>query len=107
MPTAIVRGVPGEDETNLPRRIGASLGRSAGGRRRASAMPMRLVPLAVVALAAFPLAGSPAAAGRVPGCTGSCFAAPAGSGPLFVVSGHGWGHGVGMSQYGAYGYAQH
>ena len=24
----------------------------------------------------------------------------------FVVTGHGWGHGVGMSQYGAYGYAQ-
>src|SRR4029079_9994061 len=24
-----------------------------------------------------------------------------------VVTGHGWGHGVGMSQYGAYGYAQH
>src|SRR5262249_18517879 len=24
----------------------------------------------------------------------------------FVVAGHGWGHGVGMSQYGAYGYAQ-
>jgi stage II sporulation protein D len=27
--------------------------------------------------------------------------------PQFVVSGHGWGHGIGMSQYGAYGYAQH
>jgi stage II sporulation protein D len=27
--------------------------------------------------------------------------------PQFVISGHGWGHGVGMSQYGAYGYAQH
>ena len=27
--------------------------------------------------------------------------------PLFVVSGHGWGHGVGMSQYGAFGYAKH
>ena len=27
--------------------------------------------------------------------------------PVFVISGHGWGHGVGMSQYGAYGYAQH
>jgi stage II sporulation protein D len=27
--------------------------------------------------------------------------------PLFVVSGHGWGHGVGMGQYGAYGYAKH
>jgi stage II sporulation protein D len=26
--------------------------------------------------------------------------------PQFVISGHGWGHGVGMSQYGAYGYAQ-
>ena len=26
--------------------------------------------------------------------------------PRFVISGHGWGHGVGMSQYGAYGYAQ-
>ena len=27
--------------------------------------------------------------------------------PVFVVSGHGWGHGVGMGQYGAYGYAKH
>ena len=27
--------------------------------------------------------------------------------PQFVITGHGWGHGVGMSQYGAYGYAQH
>ena len=26
--------------------------------------------------------------------------------PQFLISGHGWGHGVGMSQYGAYGYAQ-
>jgi stage II sporulation protein D len=25
----------------------------------------------------------------------------------FVISGHGWGHGVGMSQWGAYGYAKH
>jgi stage II sporulation protein D len=24
----------------------------------------------------------------------------------FIITGHGWGHGVGMSQYGAYGYAQ-
>ena len=29
------------------------------------------------------------------------------SGPTFFVSGHGWGHGVGMPQYGAYGYALH
>ena len=33
--------------------------------------------------------------------------APAATGSAtFVVTGHGWGHGVGMSQYGAYGYAQ-
>ena len=25
----------------------------------------------------------------------------------FFITGHGWGHGLGMSQYGAYGYAQH
>lgn len=29
------------------------------------------------------------------------------AGPSFFVSGHGWGHGVGLAQYGAYGYAQH
>ena len=26
--------------------------------------------------------------------------------PIFVISGRGWGHGVGMAQWGAYGYAQ-
>src|SRR5947207_7900286 len=31
----------------------------------------------------------------------------AATGATFVIAGHGWGHGVGMSQYGAYGYAQH
>jgi stage II sporulation protein D len=44
--------------------------------------------------------------------SGSAAAAPGGSRSAastatFVVTGHGWGHGVGMSQYGAYGYAQH
>ena len=29
------------------------------------------------------------------------------TGATFLVTGHGWGHGVGMPQYGAYGYAQH
>jgi stage II sporulation protein D len=36
----------------------------------------------------------------------SQYVAPAGSGALFLVSGHGWGHGVGMGQWGAQGYAQ-
>jgi SpoIID/LytB domain protein len=29
------------------------------------------------------------------------------TGATFLIAGHGWGHGVGMAQYGAYGYAQH
>ena len=33
-------------------------------------------------------------------------AAPAGAGTVFVIDGRGWGHGVGMSQYGARGYAE-
>jgi stage II sporulation protein D len=33
--------------------------------------------------------------------------APASAATEFVVNGKGWGHGVGMSQWGAYGYAQH
>jgi SpoIID/LytB domain protein len=63
--------------------------------------------IALLAVAAAVAAGSAAAARGASICTGTCFAAPAGSGPLLVFSGHGWGHGVGMSQYGAFGYAQH
>jgi stage II sporulation protein D len=71
-------------------------------------LPVMLRPsLVLVLLAAAVAAGSAAAAPQAPVCTGTCFAAPAGSGALFLFSGHGWGHGVGMSQYGAYGYAQH
>jgi stage II sporulation protein D len=61
----------------------------------------------VFSIAVAPVAGAATAARAAPACTSTCFSAPAGSGPLFLVSGHGWGHGVGMSQYGAYGYAQH
>ena len=34
-------------------------------------------------------------------------AAPASGATKLVVTGHGWGHGVGMSQWGAYGFAKH
>ena len=54
--------------------------------------------IALLAIAAAVAAGSAAAASGSSVCTGTCFAAPAGSGPLLVFSGHGWGHGVGMSQ---------
>ena len=53
------------------------------------------------------MSASSAAADAASVCSGTCFTAPAGSGALFLFSGHGWGHGVGMSQYGAYGYAKH
>src|SRR5689334_23793546 len=58
-----------------------------------------------IALAAAALTAGSAAGASV--CGTGCVTAPAGSGALFVFSGHGWGHGVGLSQYGAYGYAQH
>ena len=47
----------------------------------------------------FLLVALPAASGR------DVEPPPAGA-ATFVVTGHGWGHGVGFSQYGAYGYAQ-
>jgi stage II sporulation protein D len=62
-------------------------------------MPRRPIAVAVLAVSAALAAGPVAAADR--------YVAPAGSGALFVFTGHGWGHGVGMSQYGANGYAQH
>ena len=68
---------------------------------------MLLRAILILASAVVLSAGSAASARATSVCTGACFSAPAGSGALFVFSGHGWGHGVGMSQYGAYGYAQH
>src|SRR5438105_5071581 len=47
-----------------------------------------------------------AAVGAVPSAQARALA-PAWPNATFVITGHGWGHGVGMSQYGAYGYAQH
>src|SRR5438874_552324 len=80
----------------------ASLGRGRGTRRNLIGVfaVRRTLAFAFLALAA-PAAASAhvdaaayVAAGRLPS-------------PLFAVSGHGWGHGVGMGQYGAYGYAKH
>src|SRR3954447_5966622 len=64
-----------------------------------------LVRSLLIALAAAAVSAGSAAGASV--CGTGCVAAPAGSGALFLLSGHGWGPGVGMSQYGAYGYAQH
>jgi stage II sporulation protein D len=85
----------------------ATLGdpRPAERRTGSPSVTRRAVLLAIVVLLL--AAGTAAARGKAPVCSTGCTAAPAGSGPLFVVTGHGWGHGVGMSQYGAYGFAQH
>ncbi len=63
-------------------------------------MPRLLVVLTAL-VAAVTLASAPHAA-RV---STPQYVAPAGSGALFLVRGHGWGHGVGMGQWGAQGYA--
>ena len=76
----------------------ASLVRVPGAGRRGFGVPSMRRPLALV-LAIAAVGATPAAQGRP--------LAPAAQNPTFVITGHGWGHGVGMSQYGAYGYAQH
>ncbi len=50
--------------------------------------------LAAAVLAALGFAGTPAGHATPPS-------------PAFFVAGHGWGHGIGLAQYGAYGYALH
>jgi len=62
---------------------------------------MSIRPFAIVLVAALGLAGAGQVASKtVPPPTIR-------TQPTFFISGHGWGHGLGMSQYGAYGYAQH
>src|SRR5437870_2629793 len=102
--TAIAPGLsPVEKEyaSSKPRTMrdagSASLGRSTG----ATSMPRRLATVALPLVLL--LAGSASAQVRGEAVAGPAPAASA----LFLVSGHGWGHGVGMSQYGALGYAQH
>src|SRR3954453_1680115 len=59
-------------------------------------MPSRrlLLPLVLGAALLLPGAASPQTA-------------PAVTATTFVITGRGWGHGVGMGQWGAYGYAKH
>jgi stage II sporulation protein D len=61
----------------------------------------------LAALSALAVAvGFASAPHAAPPSAGPQFVAPAGSGALFLVSGHGYGHGVGMGQWGAQGYAK-
>ena len=69
----------------------ASLGRVLAG---VSPMRRTLVIVSVLLLGTGPAAPARDAEPAPPGAA------------TFLVTGHGWGHGVGLSQYGAYGYAQ-
>jgi SpoIID/LytB domain protein len=59
-----------------------------------------LLPVALLAVA---VSAVPATHAAAP----ARYVAPSGSGALFLITGHGWGHGVGMGQWGAEGYAIH
>jgi stage II sporulation protein D len=60
-------------------------------------LPLALLAVVVLAVPATHAASPPA----------KQYVAPRGSGALFLITGHGWGHGVGMGQWGAQGYALH
>ncbi|MDP8911025.1 MAG: SpoIID/LytB domain-containing protein [Actinomycetota bacterium] len=53
------------------------------------------------------VAGASAHVNARDGSTRARGAASKAGAPVFVITGRGWGHGVGMPQYGAYGFAQH
>ena len=75
-------------------------------------MPILVVVPAVIRRLTLPLAllaavllAVPASHAARPGAKPPSFVAPRGSGALFLITGHGWGHGVGMGQWGAQGAA--
>src|SRR5207248_3357444 len=88
----------GRTKRRLMRRMNEPRSASLGRRHRVFTMSRLLATLAF-ATTNLLAGGASAHVART--------AAPPAASPLFVVTGHGWGHGVGMSQYGAYGYAQH
>jgi SpoIID/LytB domain protein len=73
---------------------------------RTGGYPRSLLVRSLAALSAVVAAVVFASAPHAARSTGPQYVAPNGSGALFLVSGHGYGHGVGMGQWGAQGYAQ-
>ena len=73
---------------------------------RTGSYPRSLLARSLVALTACVAAVLVASASHAAPSAGPQYVAPAKSGALFLVSGHGYGHGVGMGQWGAQGYAQ-
>src|SRR2546423_9905190 len=88
--------------TDIPRgqRMTRTMGSASLGRARFPAVRRTLALAALLVLAA------PAVASAHVDAT-ALLAAARPPAPIFAVSGHGWGHGVGMGQYGTYGYPKH
>jgi stage II sporulation protein D len=80
----------------------ATLPLSGCGARRSSRRQTGSVSRAMVSTFAAAVFAALGLAGSTP--AGHATPPPA---PAFFVAGHGWGHGIGLAQYGAYGYALH
>src|SRR5215203_2337793 len=76
---------------------------------RRALLAISLGALAIAGAAAAPLGAGGAAGATTTTVTSSTATAPAAGRPVVTLlfSGHGWGHGAGMSQWGAKGYAEH
>ena len=68
-------------------------------------MSLRAVTLALCVPLVLAATAGAAVRDLPPVCGQRCVVAKPGTGALFLISGHGYGHGIGMSQYGAQGYA--
>jgi stage II sporulation protein D len=73
---------------------------------RTGSYPRDLLVRPLAALSVCAVAILLASASHAARSSGPTYVAPAKSGALFLVSGHGYGHGVGMGQWGAQGYAK-
>jgi SpoIID/LytB domain protein len=81
-------------------------GKSTGGPDGPEATLRDVLARTLAALSVLAAAVALAAAPHAARSSATPYVAPARSGVLFLLSGHGWGHGVGMGQWGAQGYAQ-
>src|SRR6478672_12630587 len=75
-------------------------------RVRRAALPLSVISLLILGgFSASLLAGTGGGPASTTAATAAVTTSPASS--VVVVSGRGWGHGLGLSQWGAYGYARH
>ena len=91
---------PGKGWATVPRvgRLAVVLGAAAA---------LALAGLASAVLAAGPPTTTTTTGSTATGTTAAATTTTSTASAVLAVSGHGWGHGLGLSQWGAYGYAEH